>query len=180
MNKINEENIEENIGEEEKQEVLEHIASLKRAKKKREEEMINPFMRKKIASIKKLKKARKQKPFPIITTTHDILRQQEDVEQKKLNKILGDDDEKENNYYDAINMLASHFGHKPVKAFYMPYRYHILRMLLIASKRSNVNAHRNYSSNKLFSLGFKKSIQFREGIRRFATWYRQSMFQNRL
>ena len=94
--------------------------------------------------------------------------------------IVSDDDEKENNYYDAINMLASHFGHKPVKAFYMPYRYHILRMLLIASKRSNVNAHRNYSSNKLFSLGFKKSIQFREGIRRFATWYRQSMFQNRL
>ncbi len=92
--------------------------------------------------------------------------------------IISDDDEKENNYYDIINLLANHFGHKPVKAFYLPYRYHILRMLLIASKRSNVNTHRNYSSNKLFSLGFKKSIQFSEGVRRFATWYQQSMFQN--
>ena len=92
--------------------------------------------------------------------------------------IISDDDEKENNYYCIINLLASHFGYKPVKAFYIPYRYHILRMLLIASKRSNTNEHRNYSSNKLFSLGFKKSIQFREGIRRFATWYHQSMFQN--
>ena len=90
--------------------------------------------------------------------------------------IISDDDEIENNYYDTINLLASHFGHKPVKAFYMPYRYHILRILLTASKRSNVNAHRNYSSNKLFSLGFKKSIQFSEGVRRFATWYQQSMF----
>ncbi len=92
--------------------------------------------------------------------------------------IVSDDDEKENNYYDIINLLANHFGHKPVKALYIPYRYHILRMLLTASKRSNVNAHRNYSSNKLFNLGFKKSIQFREGVRRFATWYHQSMFQN--
>ncbi len=92
--------------------------------------------------------------------------------------IVSDDDEMENNYYDTINLLAKYFGHKPAKAFYMPYRYHILRLLLTASKRSNVNARRNYSSNKLFGLGFKKSIQFREGVRRFATWYQQSMFQN--
>ena len=92
--------------------------------------------------------------------------------------IISDDDEIENNYYDIINLLASQFGHKPAKAFYMPYRYHILRMLLTASKRSNVNAHRNYSSNKLFNMGFKKSIQFREGIRQFATCYQQSKIQN--
>jgi len=92
--------------------------------------------------------------------------------------IISDDDEKENNYFDIINLLANHFGHRPVKVFYMPYRYHILRMLLIASKRSNTNAHRNYSSKKLFGLGFKKSIQFSEGVRRFATWYQQSIFQN--
>ena len=92
--------------------------------------------------------------------------------------IVSDDDEIENNYYDIINLLANHFGHKPVKAFYIPYRYHILRMLLTASKRSNVNANRNYSSNKLFNLGFKKSIQFREGIRQFATWYQQTKIRN--
>ena len=92
--------------------------------------------------------------------------------------IVSDDDEIENNYYDTINMLASNFGHKPVKSFYVPYRYHILRMLLTASKRSNVNAHRNYSSNKLFSLGFEKSIQFCEGVRRFATWYNKSLLHN--
>jgi len=92
--------------------------------------------------------------------------------------IISDDDEKENNYYDIINLLANNFGHKAVKAFYMPYRYHILSMLLTASKRSNVNAHRNYSSNKLFSLGFKKSIQFREGIKRFASWYSKSLLHN--
>ena len=92
--------------------------------------------------------------------------------------IVSDDDERENNYYDTINLLANHFGHKPVKAFYMPYGYSILRMLLAASKRSNSNAHRNYSSNKLFSLGFKKSIQFREGVRQFATWYNKSMLQH--
>ena len=87
--------------------------------------------------------------------------------------IVSDDDERENNYYDTINLLANNFGQKPVKAFYMPYRYLILRMLLTASKRSNVNAYRDYSSDKLFSLGFKKSIQFREGIRQFAAWYQQ-------
>lgn len=92
MNKINEEKNEEKIGDEEKQEVLEHIASLKQAKREREEKMINPFLRKKIASIKKLKEARTKKPFPIITTTHDILKQQEDAEQKKLNKVLGDEE----------------------------------------------------------------------------------------
>jgi len=92
--------------------------------------------------------------------------------------IISDDDERENNYYDTINLLASHFGHKPVKAFYMPYRYHILRMMLTASKRSNVNAHRNYSSKKLFDLGFKKSIQFNEGVRRFGSWYNKSLLHN--
>jgi GlcNAc-P-P-Und epimerase len=92
--------------------------------------------------------------------------------------IVSDDDERENNYYDIINLLAIQFGHKPVKAFYVPYRFHILRMLLTASKRSNVNAHRNYSSNKLFSMGFKKSIQFHEGIRRFASWYNKSLLHN--
>jgi len=47
--------------------------------------------------------------------------------------IVSDDDEIENNYYDIINLLANCFGHKPLKAFYIPYLYHILRMLLIAS-----------------------------------------------
>jgi len=92
--------------------------------------------------------------------------------------IISDDDEIENNYYNIINLLANYFGHKPVKAFYIPYRYHILRLLLAASKKSNANAHRNYSSNKLFRLGFKKSIQFREGIRRFASWYNKSLLPN--
>jgi len=92
--------------------------------------------------------------------------------------IVSDDDEIENNYYDIINLLANYFGHKPLKAFYIPYRYLILRMLLIASKRSNTNAHRNYSSKKLFSLGFKKSIQFTEGVRRFCSWYNKSLLHN--
>ena len=92
--------------------------------------------------------------------------------------IVSDDDEKENNYYDVINLLANHFDHKHVKAFYLPYRYQIIHVLLSASKRSNVNANRNYSSNKLFGLGFKKSIQFREGIKRFASWYNKSLLHN--
>ena len=92
--------------------------------------------------------------------------------------IISDDNEKENNYYDIINLLAGHFGRKPVKALYLPYRYHILRMLLTASKRSNTNPHRNYSSKKLFGLGFKKAIQFSEGIKRFASRYNKSLLHN--
>ena len=76
--------------------------------------------------------------------------------------------------------MASYFGCKQVKTFYIPYRYHILRMLLIALKRSNIYAHRNYSSDRLFGLGFKKSIEFRKGIKKFAKWYMLHSFRNNL
>jgi len=89
-----EEKNEEKIEEEEKEKVLEHLASLLVAKKKREEKMINPFLKKKIASIKRQKKMRKGSDFPIITTSYDVLKQQEDALQGKLNRIFEDEDEK--------------------------------------------------------------------------------------
>lgn len=89
-----EEKKEEKIEEEEKKEVLEHLASLIAIKKKREEKMINPFLRKKIASIKRQKKIRKGNDFPIITTSYDVLKQQEDALQGRLNRMFEDKDEK--------------------------------------------------------------------------------------
>jgi nucleoside-diphosphate-sugar epimerase len=91
--------------------------------------------------------------------------------------IVSDDDVEENNYYDIINSLTRHIGLKPVKAIYIPFRFLILKLLMIALRRSNTNVHRIYSSNKLFRLGYCKSIQFNEAIKNFANWYFNSFTQ---
>lgn len=90
--------------------------------------------------------------------------------------IISDDDEDENNYYDIVQLFSKHFRIKQISTFFFPFRYFILSSLLFVSQRTNINPKRNYSSEKLFKLGFKKSIPFKVGVQHFASWYYNHIF----
>lgn len=88
--------------------------------------------------------------------------------------IISDDDDDENTYYDTIALLSGYLGMKPPRTIYLPFRHLVMRILLAGLGRSNANIHRIYSSEKLVDIGFKKSIEYREGVKRFALWYSQT------
>ena len=91
--------------------------------------------------------------------------------------IISDDDVKENNYYDIVRLICKHFDLPRVKIFYLPFQSLLLSVLLKLRRRSNTNPQRIYSSEKLLKLGYKKAVNFQDGIRSFAEWYSDSILK---
>ena len=91
--------------------------------------------------------------------------------------IISDDDGKENNYYDVVRLICKHFNLPRVKIFYLPFQSLLLSVLLKLRRRSNTNLQRIYSSEKLLKLGYKKAVNFQDGIRSFADWYSDSILK---
>ena len=91
--------------------------------------------------------------------------------------IVSDDDVKGNNYYDVVRLICKHFNLPRVKIFYLPFQSLLLSVLLKLRKRSNTNPQRIYSSEKLLKLGYKKAVNFQDGIRSFAEWYSDSILK---
>lgn len=91
--------------------------------------------------------------------------------------IISDDDVKENNYYDVVRLICKHFNLPRVKIFYLPFQSLLLSVLLKLRRRSNTNPQRIYSSEKLLKLGYKKAVNFQDGIRSFAEWYSDSILK---
>lgn len=91
--------------------------------------------------------------------------------------IISDDDVKENNYYDVVRLIYKYFNLPRVKIFYLPFQSLLLSVLLKLRRRSNTNPQRIYSSEKLLKLGYKKAVNFQDGIRSFAEWYSDSILK---
>ena len=91
--------------------------------------------------------------------------------------FVSDDDVKENNYCDIVCLLCKYFNLHQVKIFYLPFQDFLLSFLLKLRRRSNTNPRRIYSSEKLMKLGYKKAVNFQDGIRSFAEWYSDSILR---
>ncbi len=85
--------------------------------------------------------------------------------------IVSDDDAAENNYYDVARMLSYHLGLPSINKFKIPFQQSILSAVLRLLGRSNINPNRVYSQQKLIRLGYNKTVDFPEAIRKFAVWY---------
>jgi nucleoside-diphosphate-sugar epimerase len=87
--------------------------------------------------------------------------------------IISDDEYPTNNYRDIETYLIREFGcvDYPVPRIPLP-PFLLSRMLRLAG-RSNFNPNRVYRSEKIRSLGFRKTTPFETGLLSFAEWYRQ-------
>lgn len=87
--------------------------------------------------------------------------------------IISDDESPMNNYHDIETYLIREFGcgDYPVPRIPLP-PFLLSRMLRLAG-RSNSNPNRGYRSEKIRSLGFRKTTSFETGLSSFAEWYRQ-------
>jgi nucleoside-diphosphate-sugar epimerase len=88
--------------------------------------------------------------------------------------IVSEDDIESNNYYDVANLLCHQLGLGRIRLFYFPFHYFFLSLFLWLRRLSNINPNRIYSSEKLQELGFKKVINFQDGINRFSEWYKNA------
>ena len=86
--------------------------------------------------------------------------------------VISDDDAPENNYYDVIGILSEHLGIRPVGFISLPFQSQILQLLLYLTGRNNTNPKQTYSIGKLIQTGFKKPVSFQDGIKLFATWFK--------
>lgn len=87
--------------------------------------------------------------------------------------IVSDDDELKNNFVDVEKKL--------MKKLSIPYyRFHFIapnffiKFFLFCMRRNNTNTNANYSSEKLFKLGFKKQVTFEQSLESYCEWLRRS------
>jgi nucleoside-diphosphate-sugar epimerase len=87
---------------------------------------------------------------------------------------ISDDDNQSNNFFQVERILIREMN---VQDYVLPrikVPLGLLGLLLKFRGRDCINPSRNYSSEKLFSLGFRKSFDFEEGLIEYATWYKNS------
>lgn len=85
--------------------------------------------------------------------------------------IVADDDAPGNNYSGVERMLMCSLGvsNYPIPRVVLPRV--LLRCMLTLLGKSNVDAGRHYSSEKLEALGWVKTRDFELRVKRFAEWY---------
>lgn len=101
---------------------------------------------------------------------------------KDVNKqcyIVSDDEVEENNYYDVVRLMTKYLGRTPASAVHVKYPPSLLSAMLWIKGRSNTNPYQIYSCDKLSQLGFRKTVPFTDGLRRFAQWYEKIAETNR-
>ena len=83
--------------------------------------------------------------------------------------MVSDDDSDNNNYTYVASRLASAFGKdaRDSTAFSLPAP--MLRLLLQARGRPNINPYRHYSCKKLLDTGFTRPIKFEDALDTYAT-----------
>ncbi len=85
--------------------------------------------------------------------------------------IVSDDDAPGNNYADVVRLLRRSWQRPPAPSPVVTCPPALLRALLWARGRSNINPGRTYSAERLAALGFRERIPFVTGLERFARWY---------
>ncbi len=86
--------------------------------------------------------------------------------------IVSDDEYNGNNYYDVERNLMEKFGLKsyPIPIVHIP--LFVLKGILKLIGKSNYNPRCTYNCQKLFDLGFKKTVIFEDELANFASWYK--------
>lgn len=86
--------------------------------------------------------------------------------------IVSDDEASSNNYIGVENILMRTLGISDYLLPRMSLPQALLRCVLIIFGKSNVDAKRRYSSEKLETLGWTKSRDFEYRVKQFAEWYK--------
>jgi len=85
--------------------------------------------------------------------------------------IISDDDDPLNNYRDIEEYFMKRMGCKGYSVSPVSVPFPILRLLLALTGRGHVNPVLVYDCKKILSWGFKKPLNFEEGLSRFSDWY---------
>jgi nucleoside-diphosphate-sugar epimerase len=97
---------------------------------------------------------------------------QDRVNQERF--IISDDDDPLNNYASVVEVLAHELRSGGPRLPHVPGAHLLLPLLLRIRGRSSANPFRRFNSTKLFETGWQKPFTLAEGLRRFATWYREA------
>lgn len=86
--------------------------------------------------------------------------------------IVSDDDSHSNNFSDVEEFLMRALGVPDYNLPRVPVSLCLLAFFLRCLGRNSINPRRNYASDKLIGLGFKRPVSFDAGLVEYATWYR--------
>ena len=86
--------------------------------------------------------------------------------------LISDDDDPLNNFRDVERILRSGLGVDHMRPPALPVPAGILKLLLRASGRSNVNPQRTYDGSALRDAGWRKACNLKEGLHEFAGWFK--------
>lgn len=88
--------------------------------------------------------------------------------------IVSDDDATNNNFVGVEKRLMQIFE---IDDYRLPLGF--LSFLLTLFGRNNINPRCDYDSRKLLAMGFKRPVDFDDGLTEYASWYRSVYFASR-
>ena len=88
--------------------------------------------------------------------------------------IVSDDETSGNNFVDVERFLMRSLHCTSYPFFRIPLPLAVLRLLLSALGRNNINPRCNYSQEKLEGIGFRSPMVFEDGLSEYADWYRST------
>jgi nucleoside-diphosphate-sugar epimerase len=88
--------------------------------------------------------------------------------------IVSDDDDPKNNFIDVEQFLMDALGVKKYRLPRLTLPLTLLKWLLMAMGRNNVNPRCGFDMSKLRKLGFKSPVSLSEGLAEYAAWHRVS------
>lgn len=86
--------------------------------------------------------------------------------------IVSDDDAPNNNFVSVEKRLMQIFEIDDYRLPRLRLPLQLLSFLLSLLGRNNVNPRCDYDSSKLLAMGFKRPVDFDEGLTEYASWYR--------
>lgn len=88
--------------------------------------------------------------------------------------IVSDDDSDANNFCDVESALMRGLGVSDYRLPRVPVPLVVLKLLLSALGRNNVNPRCNYGSEKLLRLGFRRHVSFEAGLSDYISAYQSA------
>lgn len=89
--------------------------------------------------------------------------------------LLSEDEDSMNNFSNVQSAIFDYFDLKPFPFNVRRLPDSLLSALLRLRGRDSVNPRRRFSSSRIESLGFRKPIEFTEGLHDYLAWYKQAM-----
>jgi nucleoside-diphosphate-sugar epimerase len=87
--------------------------------------------------------------------------------------IVSDDEHPSNNFRDVETFLMKELGCRAYQVPPVSVPFFVLKSLLRAAGRTNLNPNLVYDGRKILAFGFEKQLTFSEGLSLFSEWYRQ-------